>query len=204
MNGLPIPKQCGVMLLPDCTLFPHGGLPLYIFEERYRTMLNEALEGDCVFAVGRVRNEGGGRETISPIGTVGLVRASRQGEDGTSQLLLHGVMRVRFSEWLEGKPYPLAVIEPIVPDALGGKVGMAAMKTLAGAVEDLIAGLPEEVQEGIMALLGQADEAGLMADLVAQQFVHDPDLRQELLETISVGERIRMLCGFFDALRKSL
>ena len=192
------------MLLPDCTLFPHGGLPLYIFEERYRTMLDEALAGDCIFAVGRVRNGGGGRELISPIGTVGLVRASRQGEDGTSQLLLHGVMRVRFSEWLEGKPYPLAIIEPIVPDALDGKVGVAAMKTLAGAVEDLIAGLPEDVQAGIMALLGQADEAGLMADLVAQQFVHDPDLRQELLETISVGDRIRMLCGFFEALRKSL
>ena len=204
MTGLSLPKQCGVMLLPDCTLFPHGGLPLYIFEERYRTMLDEALAGDCIFAVGRVRNEGGGRETVSPIGTVGLVRASRQGEDGTSQLLLHGVMRVRFSEWLEGKPYPLAIIEPIVPDALDGKVGLAAMKTLAGAVEDLIAGLPEDVQAGIMALLGQADEAGLMADLVAQQFVHDPDLRQELLETASIGERIRMLCGFFDALRKSL
>lgn len=167
-------------------------------------MLDEALAAECVFAVGRVRDDGGGGELVSPIGTVGLVRASRQREDGTSQLLLHGVMRVRFSEWLDEKPYPLAIIEPIMPESLEGKVGEAAMKTLAGAVEDIIAGLPEEVQEGIMNLLGQADEAGLMADLVAQQFVHDPDLRQELLETVSAGDRIRMLCEFFDELRKSL
>jgi len=38
-----------------------------------------------------------------------------------------------------------------------------------------------------------------MADLVAQQFVHDPDLRQKLLETETVGEQIRMLCEFLHS-----
>jgi uncharacterized protein len=201
MIGLSLPKKCGVMLLPDCTLFPHGGLPLYIFEERYRTMLAEALAGECVFAVGRIRQMEGGGSEISRIGTAGLVRASREGEDGTSQLFLHGVIRVRFSEWLEEKPYPYALIEPVLSDELDGKLGAAAMKTLAGAVEDAISGLPDDVQSGVMTMLGQADQAGLMADLVAQQFVHDPDLRQQLLETTSVSERISSLCGFLDGLR---
>jgi Lon protease-like protein len=84
------------MLLPDCTLFPHGGLPLHIFEPRYREMLREALEGHCFFAVARLS----GDETAAPaqcasqVGTIGLVRASHEQADGTSQLLLHGVMRV--------------------------------------------------------------------------------------------------------------
>ncbi len=85
------------MLLPDCTLFPHGGLPLYIFEPRYRIMLEDALAGECVFAVARQKeDEEGGEEVISEIGTAGLVRASKEGQDGTSQLLLHGVIRVAF------------------------------------------------------------------------------------------------------------
>ncbi|QTN30874.1 LON peptidase substrate-binding domain-containing protein [Akkermansiaceae bacterium] len=202
MTGLNLPKKCGVMLLPDCTLFPHGGLPLYIFEQRYRDMLDDALAGDCVFAVGRVREGDDGKEEIAEIGTAGLVRASRLGGDGTSQLLLHGVIRVRFCEWLdEGKAYPLALIEPVIPEPLEGKRGEAAMKTLRGAVEDGISGLPGDVQAGVLALLDQADEPGLMADLVAQQFVHEPDLRQELLETAAVGDRVRMLCGFFANLR---
>jgi len=200
MTGLNLPKKCGVMLLPDCTLFPHGGLPLYIFEERYRTMLDDALAGDCVFAVGRVRQSAdGGDDEISTVGTVGLVRASKEGKDGTSQLLLHGVIRVRFTEWLEEKPYPFALIEPFTCTQLEGAVGDAAMKTLHGAVEDAISGLPTEVKEGVMAMLGQAGEAGLMADLVGQQFVHDPDLRQKLLETETVGEQIRMLCEFLHS-----
>ncbi|HSH15912.1 MAG TPA: LON peptidase substrate-binding domain-containing protein, partial [Verrucomicrobiae bacterium] len=187
MTGLNLPKKCGVMLLPDCTLFPHGGMPLHIFEPRYRTMLSEALAGECVFAVGRIRK--GGDRAASAIGTAGLIRASREQDDGTSHLLLHGVIRVRFTEWLDDKPYPCALIEPVLSDTLDPKIGVAAMKTLRGAVEDGIAGLPDDVRSGVMAIIDQADEVGLMADLVAQQFVHEPDLRQSLLETVSTGER---------------
>ena len=183
------------MLLPDCTLFPHGGLPLHIFEPRYRAMLSEALAGECVFAVGRIGKGGDG--AASHIGTAGLIRASREQDDGTSQLLLHGVIRVKFTEWLDDTPYPCALIEPVISDAMDPKNGGAAMKTLRGAVEDAIGGLPDDVRAGVLALLDQADEAGLMADLVAQQFVHEPDLRQSLLETVSTGERIRKLCEFF-------
>ena len=201
MTGLNLPKKCGVMLLPDCTLFPHGGLPLYIFEERYRTMLDEALAGECVFAVGRVKkSEDGSEDEISEIGTAGLVRASHEGGDGTSQLLLHGVIRVKFAEWLEDKPYPCAVIEPIITTPLAAEQGEAAMKTLRGAVEDATEKLPEDIRSRVSTLLQQADEPALMADLVAQQFVHDPDLRQNLLETSSVGEMMSLLCAFFEGL----
>ncbi len=126
--------------------------------------------------------------------------ASKEGDDGSSQLLIHGVIRVRFKEWLEEKPYPYALIEPFTCTQLEGSKSDAAMKTLQGAVEDGISGLPDEVQSGVMAMLAQANEAGLMADLVAQQFVHEPDLRQELLETETVGKQIRMLCEFFQKL----
>lgn len=196
MSGLNLPEKCGVMLLPDCTLFPQGGLPLHIFEERYREMLTDAIARECIFAVGRIHDG-----EISPVGTAGLVRASRESEDGTSNLLLHGVIRVRFVEWLDEKSYPLARIEPLLSEQLPGKIGVAAMKTLRGSVEDAIVNLPAEVRDGVMHLLDQADEPGLMSDLVAQQFVHDADLRQQLLETASVGDRIRLLCGFLDRLR---
>lgn len=200
MVGVNLPKECGVMLLPDCTLFPQGGLPLFIFEDRYRLMLAEALANDCVFAVGRVHDDGQS-ETIAPIGTVGLIRVSREREDGTSELFLHGVIRVRFTEWLDEKPYPCALIEPVITDPMEAKKGEAAMKTLKGSVEDAMTHLPSEVRSGVIAMLEHVDEPSLLADVVAQQFVHDPDLRQQLLETISIGERISKLCGFFEKMK---
>ncbi len=198
MASINLPERCGVMLLPDCTLFPHGGLPLYIYEPRYRKMLEEALEGDCFFAVARLL----GGETSDPalcavpVGTIGLVRASREQDDGTSQLLIHGVLRVRFTEWHEGRDYPYASIEPVISVFTPEKQAAAAMKTLRGAVEDAVRPLPEELQSGVFALLDRADEPGLMSDIICQQFIHEADLRQELLEMASVGDRIPVICEY--------
>lgn len=186
------------MLLPDCTLFPHGGLPLFIFEPRYRKMLEEALEGDCFFAVGKLLGEekGDPENFVAPVGTIGLVRASREQKDGTSQLLVHGVMRVRFTDWHQERDYPFASIEPVISVFEPEDQALNAMKTLRGAVEDAIRGLPDEVQEGVLSLLDRADEPALMTDIVSQQFIHEPNLRQKLLETSAVGTRISILCEY--------
>ena len=186
------------MLLPDCTLFPHGGLPLRIFEPRYCKMLDDALEGDCFFAVVRMtrKKEVHPSKCVAPVGTIGLVRASREMEDGTSQLLLHGVMRVRFTLWHDDREYPFADIEPVVSVFTPEHQSQAAMKTIRGAVEDAIRSLPDEVRAGVFSLLDRAEDPALMTDIVCQQFIHDPNLRQKLLEMESIGDRIPIICDF--------
>jgi Lon protease-like protein len=200
MASIHLPERCGVMLLPNCTLFPHGGLPLYVFEPRYRKMLGNALEGDCFFAVARLLGEEDGEpaDFVAPVGTIGLVRASREQDDGTSQLLIHGVMRVRFTEWHDSHDYPFANIEPVISIFTPEKQAAAAMKTLRGAVEDAVRPLPAEVQDGIFALLDRADEPALMTDIICQQFIHEADLRQKLLEMASVGDRIPIICNYLS------
>ncbi|MGC4016637.1 MAG: LON peptidase substrate-binding domain-containing protein [Luteolibacter sp.] len=198
MSALHLPETCGVMLLPDCTLFPHGGLPLRIFEPRYRKMLEDALEGSAFFAVTRLIGE----ETRNPadcvaeVGTIGLVRASHQQEDGTSQLLLHGVIRVKFTHWHLDKPYPYATIEPLITFFEPEAQAEAAVKTLRGAVEDAVRDMPDEVKQQVMNLIHHGSEPPLLTDIVAQQFIHDPDLRQQILETDSAGKRIGMICDY--------
>ncbi|MEM7147653.1 MAG: LON peptidase substrate-binding domain-containing protein, partial [Verrucomicrobiota bacterium] len=50
--SLPLPSAAPVMILPDCNLLPHGFLPLFIFEPRYRAMLRDCLESDRLFCIG--------------------------------------------------------------------------------------------------------------------------------------------------------
>jgi hypothetical protein len=45
-----LPEQLPVMPLSGAVLFPHALLPLYIFEPRYRKMLEHALESIGCFA----------------------------------------------------------------------------------------------------------------------------------------------------------
>ncbi|MFU8892717.1 MAG: LON peptidase substrate-binding domain-containing protein [Luteolibacter sp.] len=205
MSALHIPEKCGVLLIEDATLFPHGGMPLFIFEDRYRQMLEESLQGDCLFCVGRRLGDAAPGEPpkAAPVGTIGLVRASREQEDGTSQLLLHGVIRVRFTDWHDEKPYPYASIEPVLTETLPPDKEAAGMATLTDAVEDATEGLPEEVRHSVLALLARAESAALLTDIVAQQFVHLPDTRQAILEESSIAARISMICAYLDQITKA-
>jgi Lon protease-like protein len=161
-------------------------------------MLEDALEGDCFFAVGRLlsADPGDPADRVAKVGTIGLVRVSRESEDGTSQLLLHGVMRVRFTKWHDDRDYPYASIEPVISFFVPEDQASAAMKTLRGAVEDAICSLPAEIQAGVLALVDQAPNPGVMTDIVSQQYIHEPDLRQQLLEMESVSARIPLICEF--------
>jgi Lon protease-like protein len=166
-------------------------------------MLAEALEGDCLFGVARLTGE----ETpdpgtcTAPVGTVGLIRASREKGDGRSDLLLHGVCRVCYEEWLPEKPYPYARICPLNSVALPEAEAIRQTRRLRKTVENLLLGFPDQVITQVRTLLDRANEAAIMADAVAQQFVNDPDLRQALLEEPDVGQRIDRLVGHLASLR---
>ncbi|RYD73304.1 MAG: hypothetical protein EOP84_21775 [Verrucomicrobiaceae bacterium] len=52
------------------------------------------------------------------------------------------------------------------------------------------------MKDGILGLVDRADNPDLMTDIVSQQFIHDPDLRQRLLEIDAVEDRIPLICGY--------
>ncbi|GAA5483812.1 LON peptidase substrate-binding domain-containing protein [Haloferula sargassicola] len=200
MSSLQIPETCGAMLLPDCVVFPHGGLPLRVFEPRYRAMLDESLASHCFFAVARLVGE----ETEDPthctpeIGTIGLVRASREMEDGTSNLLLHGVIRVRFREWLAGCDYPTARIEPIPSVFEPESQAAAAVEALREAAEVALAPFADEVRDAFRSMCDPIDDPAILCDVMSQQFIQDPDERQTMLELESVAARVAWICKRFS------
>jgi len=201
MSSLHIPEVCGAMLPPDCTLYPHGGLPLHIFEPRYRQMLEETLSGSCFFSVACLTGEetDNPAECTAPVGTVGLVRASREMDDGSSNLLLHGVIRVRFTEWLEDGPFPKARISPIPAVFEPESQSESAVESLREAAESATRKLPEEVRSTVLEMSKQIDDPAILADVICQQFLHQPEERQQMLETESVAARIAWLCRELDS-----
>ena len=121
------------MPLPGALLFPHALLPLYIFEPRYREMLEHALTHHRMFSVALVRPNRADWKTSADffhVSTAGLVRACVERGDGTSHLILQGLRRIRFKSFVQEDPFPIARIEPLhsdeaatlQTDALGAKV----------------------------------------------------------------------------------
>lgn len=201
MDSLKIPDKAGVILLPDTVLFPHGALPLHIFEPRYRQMLEEAIEGDCMFCVGNLlgNDSSDPERCAAPVGTIGLIRASRESETGTSNLLLHGVIRVYFESWHnDEKPYPYASIRPVIDTTVPASEESDYLARLRKAINRVLSGFPKEVSAQLNDTLDRAGDSATCSDAIAQQFIHDPNDRQRLLETPEVRKRLDFLIQFLE------
>ena len=193
--AIELPAEVPVMVLPGTQLFPNALLPLYIFEPRYRAMLAHALAGSRMFCVSTVRpgvTEAKGDGDLHPISGVGLVRACVGKDDGTSNLILQGLARVRLTGYVQVRPFRIARVEElrsfgstsVEAEALGAKVMELCQQFKEGGAQ-----LPGQLDT----FLSHLTDPGLLADLVAHTFVADPVARQRLLEEADVAARLRLL-----------
>jgi Lon protease-like protein len=186
-----LPDRLPVMVLPGVTLFPNAMLPLHIFEQRYRLMLEEALGDARMLAMGMPRDEE--ERELQPIAGAGLVRACIRNPDGTSNLILQGVSRVRFTGWDQTEPYRIARIEPL-PNCLPGEsADLDAQVTRLHALCSRFKEQGVELPTQFEAYLNQITDIGIITDLVASTLVADPLIRQSLLEETSIPRRLEKL-----------
>ena len=196
-KSIPLPDQVPVMPLPG-VLFPHALLPLHIFELRYRKMLDLALRGHRMFCVALVKSQG--TQWKSPadffhIAGLGLIRACVGRPDGTSNLILQGLRRVRLSSFEQSAPFPMARIDPleskatssVETDALGGKV-----LELYSRFKESGRQFPARMDQ----YLSQLDDAEMLADLMAATFINDPLRRKQVLEELTVNQRLRLVIQY--------
>ena len=94
-------------------LFPNGALPLHVFEERYKLMMQRCLEADSRFGVVLIRSgpEVGGPAVPHSVGTVALVTQLRRLDDGRMLLSVAGQQRFRIEEVTQLDPYLEAEVE---------------------------------------------------------------------------------------------
>ena len=96
-------------------LFPHAVLPLHIFEERYRALVETCLRGDGRFGVVLIERgyEVGGGDSRFDVGTVARIVEAARTPDGRYLLATIGTERLRIKKWLDDDPFPRAEIDVI-------------------------------------------------------------------------------------------
>jgi Lon protease-like protein len=193
-----LPAQVPVMPLPGALLFPHALLPLYIFEERYRDMLEHALNHHRMFSVALIkpdRSEWQSPSDFFHVAGVGLIRACVGRGDGTSNLILQGLERVRFTGFEQESPFPIATIEALESESSAS----VETEALAAKVLELYSKLRtkgRELPEKIDRYLSDLNDVEMLADLMASTFVNDPWRRQQVLEELVLKQRLRLLVQY--------
>ena len=175
-------------------LLPSGFLPLNLFEERYRRMIADLLEGDREFGVVLIRrgSEVGGGDERCDIGTRARVLEACEAPNGRWSVVAVGLQRLAVHRWLPDDPYPWAEVRPM-PDAPGPPVPEVAYRRVEGSLRRLLAGLVELGEPVAEMMFEVADDPGLgtlQLAALAPIAVHD---RQRLLECDRATERVLLL-----------
>ena len=197
-EAVELPAAVPVMPLPGVLLFPNALLPLHIFEPRFREMLARALDDNRMLCVALVKPERQQWRTSADffsVSTVGLIRACIGRSDGTSDLILQGIRRVKFSDFEQEAPFPIARIKPlktrakptVETDALATKV-----VELYTRLKSSERALPEKIDR----YLGEMSDPEMLADLIASTFVSGATRRQQLLEELDLNNRLRLLIQY--------
>lgn len=191
--------------LPNVVLFPHVTLPLHIFENRYRHMVADVLEGERLIALALLKP---GWETcyedtppIHEMVCLGRISAAERLESGRYNLTLSGLERAVVVQELETDlPYRRARLElyrDLYPQSTSTDRD-ALRKKLLFLFRDLF---PLAHAESMFARLFDADmPLGALCDILASALRMEPEESQALLEEVDVDLRGALL---MDRLREA-
>jgi uncharacterized protein len=183
--------------LPDVVFFPETVLPLHLFEPRYRQMITDCLAGDRRLAVVMLRpgweRDYHGRPPVHAVAGAGEIIHAERLADGRYNVLLDGQMRIRIEAEVPGaRPYRVARATPLA-DVLSG-IGQASLAerllTLRAAYAKLLDALGQAHADMVGRLTVAGAGTGAVVDRIISAVVPDAAVRQQILETVDVSERL--------------
>ena len=183
---------------PEFPLFPLGLvalpgelIPLHIFEERYKTMIDECIGSEREFGIVWLSDDG-----LREVGCACAIdRVLERMEDGRMNLIVRGTRPFRVLERQGHLPYPAGVIEFVEDrdDDVDADLARGAHEAYAELVKRATDRDPD------------TDElAGMSAYAMAATVDFGLDAKQGLLDMRSENARLRLVTRLFRAAIKRL
>jgi ATP-dependent Lon protease len=191
-----------VPLVPmrNLVLFPQVLAPVTIGRPRSVAAVAQATATRGLLAVVLQRNaeqDDPALADLCGVGTLASVVRQTRAEPGQIHVVCQGVQRVRVLALVEGYPFLAARIERLPepdPDTPPSAEAEALAMQLRERGAEILALLPSVPAEISQMLQGTAEPAQL-ADLAASLVDAEPALKQELLETDGLEERLKRVLG---------
>lgn len=166
-------------------LLPTERVPLHIFEDRYKELIGECLEGEEEFGLVYADDSG-----IREIGTrAGIIEVLAEFEDGRMNIVVEGRDRFRLLELTSGRSFNTGAVSPVVdgddpaePDSVERALGLFdRLRELTGSDVEM----PEANTAQLSYVLASRVE-------LAAEF------KLELLEEISERVRLERVCELLE------
>ncbi len=197
--GVPPVRELPLVALRETVIFPEMIVPLQVGRDKSVQALNRAVADNSPIAL--VTQRQAEKEEISEpgelygVGTLAKIAQVVQLQDGTVRAIVQGQQRLELLGFVQSDPFIVARIRPVEdPEPTGVEV-QALMRTVQGQIEQYVqSGAPVPPEAAVAAR--NITEPGLLADMVAYSPDMSTEQRQELLETINVVDRLKLVSSF--------
>ena len=179
----------------NAVLFPNQVLPLHIFEERYKLMINTCLAQEKPFGVVLIYsgNEVGGPAIPHPVGTVARIVNWEWLPDGRMNILTVGERRFRIAEYVKfDLPYLVGAVEYWDDEPADAPDLPKLMKNIGDNFVDYLTLIMSLADQALpVSQLQLPAQPSMLSFHVASNLQIDMNEKQELLEEPSALSRLQ-------------
>ena len=190
-----------VLPLRDIVVFPHMIVPLFVGREKSIKALEEVMRSDTFILLATQKNasdDDPATNSIFEIGTLASVLQLLKLPDGTVKVLVEGAQRGKVLKYTDRSDYYEATAV-VLEDVMGEKVEVEALaRSVITDFENYVK-LNKKVSPEVVGVVQQIEDYAKLADTVASHLaVKIPD-KQQILETMSVAERLEKVLGLMES-----
>jgi ATP-dependent Lon protease len=196
----PLNSSYPVLPLRDIVVFPHMIVPLFVGREKSVRALEEVMADDKQILLSSQIDPAEDEpqtDGIYQTGVLANVLQLLKLPDGTVKVLVEGHARVKITNFLENEDYFEASAEYLT-EIPGDATTIEALVRTVGDEFERYAKVRKNIPEEALSAVGETAEPAKLADLVAGHLGIEVDRKQELLETLSVSERLEKVYGLMQ------
>jgi Lon protease-like protein len=173
-------------------LFPDAAMPLRIFEDRYKLMVQRCLESDSEFGVVLIKSGfevGGPAETYS-VGTVARIFDVERRDDGTIRIAVAGRERFRIESITQQLPYLEGQVTLLEEDP-GAALSQDELESVRSAASSQVR-LVHGLNGGWLREPKLHDDPVALSYFIAVLLQVKGDENQAVLEESTTADRLRL------------
>jgi len=194
-----VPEEIAIIPGSGGAVFPAMMVPIAVTNEKTIKLVDDAAAGDKIVGVFAQRQgvEGEPPNNLYEVGTAASIVRMLKMPDGTVQVLLQGITRIRLTQIAQVEPYIKGKIEKVQERLEQAPELEALARNISGLFQKLVSlapNLPDELAVAALNMTG----LGMTADFIASYSNLKPEESQEILETLDVRERLEKLTVFVN------
>lgn len=205
-DNIILPAELPIVPLRNTVVYPDFLIPFLVSREKTARVITDAINSNKLIGILTQRAshmEDPGISDLYAMGCVAKILKVARRADNSMGVIVHGLCRFKPIDPSQKEPYLKATIVPIFEDVKNDPEIEARYLNLHKLFSKAIKLAPDLLLESDE-IMAEMDDPGSLADLVAATINISVAQKQEILEKISLNDRLQTITGYLERAIKTL